>query len=236
MRLLGKLSKLLFPPKCAVCGEIIEGGALCSECLEKYSREVKEKCSVCCHIASNCTCNSVSGFICLAFYRGYYSGEERVTEKLIYKLKRKRSIPLADFFAVDMATAILKHLARIGENKENCVITYIPRSTKSLSKYGFDQGELLSKRVSRFTGIEYEKMFIRYGGSEQKKMTSAERFENAADTIDISEHADVQGRHVIIIDDVLTTGATMSRGTELLYSAGAEKVTKAVIARTARKK
>lgn len=226
----------IFPNKCAACGEVCTTSqAICDACLAKYAEDVKKPCPVCGKRADSCGCVGGEIPVCLAFYRGYYSEGAGVLEKLIFSLKGRRSVPLADLFARDLASGILKRLASEGEKRERYVLTYLPRSEKNLRKHGFDHGRLLCSRISRYSGIKEESFFVRHGGREHKKMGYEGRSHDAELTLDLAKSADVRGRRVILVDDVITTGATVNRAAELLYMNGADRVMCAVIARTAKK-
>ena len=237
MNLFSVLTKLLFPPKCAACGEISDNGQiLCGVCLEKYSSEVRRGCPRCGKSADSCGCVGGEIPVALAFYRGYYSEDAGVLEKLIFSLKGRRNVDLADFFARDLARGLIRRLTVEGEKKEKYVLTYLPRSEKNLRRYGFDHGQLLCSRISLYSGISEERLFHRHGGREHKKMDYSGRSCDAVSTLELSKSAEVRGKRVILVDDVITTGATVNRAAELLYMNGADRVMCAVIARTAKRK
>ncbi len=236
IKLLDRLVRLIFPCRCAACGEVVpDGQALCEACLRKYSLETGEKCKKCGNTASKCLCGTGDGMLCLAFYRGFDAVPGRVTEKMIISLKRHKSPELTDFFARDIAKLILQKPASSHSDIGEYVITYVPRSESNRRKYSFDHGEILAEAVSRYTGIPMGKLFVRDGGGEQKKMSAEERRKNAVGSIGIDRDALRDVKKVIVIDDIITTGATLGRAEELLYEAGIYNVTFAVIAKTNRK-
>ena len=237
LKLFDRLTRLLFPSRCAACGEVVlDGQALCEACLRKYTFEIREKCRKCGETAPYCRCGSGGDVISVTFYRGFDAVPSRVTEKAIISLKRHKNLTLADFFARDLAKLIHQRLVKTGNSPDKFVLTYVPRSEDNKRKYSFDHGELLAEAVSRYTGIPVRSIFVRDGGGEQKKMTAEERRENAVESISIDRDALNGVRSVIVIDDIITTGATLGRAETLLFESGVYDVTLAVIAKTNRKR
>ncbi len=223
------LCDLLFPPKCAVCGEITENrGVLCDECLEKYVEESGRGTS------GVKTFDGTLRMIAITTYDPR-KADTHVTERMILKLKKVRREALADVFARDMALSLLQDIKQSGVKTEDMVLTYIPRSGKNLAKYGFDHSELLCKRISKYSGVEMVTAFERHNGREQKKMNAADRMANAEGSIVLSNTANVKGRHVYLVDDIITTGAGAKTAAGHLYKAGCADVTGLFIAETVKR-
>ena len=119
---------------------------------------------------------------------------------------------------------------------KDCVFTWIPRSRASISKHGFDQGKELARKIAMLFGAPIKPIFFRFAGEEQKTLSKKSREENAVDSIFLRKGragtSFANGKVYVIIDDVLTSGATLKRGVELLKSAGADTVVVACIAKT----
>ena len=223
-RVINRVLDLLFPPKCAACGaRTASCDALCQHCLELFEKECSE-------VSSSSESRKIPD-ICLTYYKGRDTRSERVTEKLIYSVKHRHIRSLTDFFARDLSARILRFLTLRGIDPSVCMVTYSPRSERGIKKYGFDQALELSKRVSHYTGIPHATVFVRCGGLEQKTLTAAERKDNSIRSLHLSG-IPVHGRQVIIIDDVTTSGSTLSYASQLLKSSGAVGTVTAVIAHT----
>ncbi len=229
-----KIIDLLFPPKCATCGKVIPCGAVCDDCVAKYEEERKERCQKCNGSAASCRCSNISP-TALSFYGGYYSEEGRVTEKLVYSLKRNYNKALTEFFAERLAKLIREKILYSEAEASEYFLTFPPRSEASLRKYGFDHVEMLCGRVSALTGIRLEKIFKRVGGTEQKKLDTYGRNENAVSTLYVRRGAEPSGKRFIIIDDVVTTGATVGYASRLLKRGGAMEVRVVSLTRTGKK-
>ena len=228
-----KALDIVFPPKCAACGEVISKGALCEACYAEYLAECTARAS---------KAEKASGQLDASFgedrllyvttYAGYGSEASGVTERLVCAFKHRKNQRLADFFASDIASLIIKYLAVNEINREECVLAHLPRGERNLAKYGFDHAELLCERASRFMGLPHAKIFTRDGGVEQKKLNVSERRENVSLSLSLVKEADIRGKRVILIDDVITTGSTARRAAGLLFERGALDVICVVIAKT----
>ena len=220
---------LLFPPKCAVCGELTEDrGTLCEECLCRYREESGHRSAVAKTFGTGLRIIAVTEY-------DPARADTHVTERMILRLKKVKRVPLADLFARDMALALLKDVKLSGIRADDAVLTYIPRGGKNLVKYGFDHGELLCRRISKYSGVEAVSALGRVDGREQKKMNAEERMANAEESIMLSDETAVKDRHVYLVDDIITTGASAVRAATLLYKAGCRDVTGLFIAETVRR-
>ena len=113
------------------------------------------------------------------------------------------------------------------------MITYPPGTRQRIRKYGFDQSRQLAKKISRYTGIPWMSCMRRKGRTMQKTLSSMERRINAERAYTLRD-CPVQGKNILLIDDVITTGATVSACARLLRQGGANKVFPISIARTKR--
>lgn len=102
---------------------------------------------------------------------------------------------------------------------------------------GFNQSELLARFVAKRSGIPIAKSLYRKKGTDpQAGLTRAQRRTNVAGAFEVKRRHEVDGRHVLLIDDVLTTGATASACSAVLKRAGAKRVTVLTLARADRRK
>lgn len=105
------------------------------------------------------------------------------------------------------------------------VVTWAPTSAKRRRERGFDQGELLARSVARQLGVPCRRLLERDGSASQTGRSRAERL-GAAPTF--VARPGIEGRQVLVIDDVVTTGATLSAAAEALADRGASTVLAAV--------
>ncbi|MBE6541010.1 MAG: ComF family protein [Ruminococcaceae bacterium] len=244
MNFFAKLLDLLFPPECSICRKNPSSKySLCSECIKKYITEGFEKCSICGKQVMNCNCENdytartktvIGGYsyCSLTFYKGYgkFGESDRITEKMILALKERGEY--ADLFADELSREVRKLFVRAGVDISEWLITYPPRSRAKLNLLGFDQCRLLAEKMSKKLGIPCVTLFERTDGEEQKSLSPRERAENADSTIVVKRDKVKNGGKYIVVDDIITTGATMSTAAKNLYFCGAAEVFPVSIAKT----
>ena len=229
--------RILLVRKCVGCREILDldnfDSAFCPECRLAWQVAKTESCPECYGAATECSCMptllSKAGALTLRklfFYSAKRDNEAQ--NKMVYYLKHQKSKRAADFAASELITVIRKELDALGvEDYSKLICVGVPRGRSAVLSYGFDQAEEISKALSRCLGAEYfPAVRRRFGGKEQKKLNAAQRQKNIKSLMYIkdSDRARVEGRYVVLFDDVVTTGASMSAATSLLYKAGARGV------------
>lgn len=231
--------RLLFPPKCVGCGELLPFGGwsgeqkipLCEKCLSKWEEEKREPCEHCMQEIQSCNCMTkmqekagCASYWKLAFYR--HGVRNPVQNRMIYRLKDAKDDTLSAFLIKSFAER-LRAECRAGKMKEETLlITFVPRSRKTVLKSGSDQAKQLAKALSEEIGVAWETLIVRkrFAGKEQKKLSPSARSKNAKKQFFLFPGVNVSGKTILLLDDVVTTGATMAVCAKLLLHAGAEKV------------
>ena len=103
------------------------------------------------------------------------------------------------------------------------VVTWAPTSARRRRARGFDQAEVLARAVSRRLGLPCRRLLVRTGGDAQTGRTRAERFV-AGPQFDANPFVLRWPRRVLVVDDVVTTGATIAAAVSALERAGAWRV------------
>jgi len=117
------------------------------------------------------------------------------------------------------------------------VITAVPTGRARRNELGYAQSRMIAKLCAEICRKPYRDLLQVVGNkSEQKRLSAAERWENARRSYAVSDPEGAAGRKILLIDDVCTTGATLSCIAEKLRKAGAESVSAAVFARTPKPK
>lgn len=149
---------------------------------------------------------------------GYYSG---VMKKLILEFKYNKN-----FLAGNIITDYLCEL--INENNIDAdAILFIPSSKKALKNRGFNQCEFIAERISRKLNIPIYRDIIKSKNiKEQKTLSKEDRLKNVEGAFKIKNNKNIKDKNIILIDDVITTGATLLECEKLLkkYEANSIKI------------
>ncbi len=240
----------LFPPKCICCEKVLHmaskkirekgGDALCSECRGIWESEKLKTCSYCGEAYMDCRCSPYAlrkeGCHNLLKLCAYDRDPDSVQSKLVFSLK-KRADRHSEIFLATQLSSVIKGFINDFSDYEFC-ITSIPRADENFLIYGYDHGEILARAVAEICGIAYLKLIERNGKrGEQKQLSGKERFENVKGAFSVTcDVRKVGGRAVIVVDDVVTTGATMSEALRALKSHGISEFAAAVLFTNDRKK
>lgn len=243
MRILGFFLNILFPPRCQICGKNAGSSELCEDCRGRYLTELFEKCPICGLSPMACTCGTEflthtrtivggSAYCALCWYKSKtnYPDENRITEQMLYNLKNRGMF--ADFFAGELSRCLLNQFQKGGESLDGWILTCIPRSTEKFMECGVDQSEEIGRRLAKRLEIRFEWLFDRDEGREQKHLNAQQRMENAENSLIIRKKKVEPGGKYLLLDDIITSGATMETAAKLLYFHGAGAVLPVSVART----
>lgn len=228
---------LLFPDRCPACGELLDGipkdeDLLCRSCRYRWELEKHHPCPDCGLSEDICGCSRDVDSVTrhLVRYVSELSGEEPMPlpNRLILAAKERYDRRLYSFLASELAV-IIGELA-YGDN--SVIITSPPRGFLSVVRTGTDQGAGIAKLAAKYAGLRYKKLILRRGSSKQKLLSAVGRTENAEKSYRLVRGAEkiCRGRHIILFDDIITTGATVSACRKLLYECGAMQVSTAALA------
>jgi ComF family protein len=158
-----------------------------------------------------------------------YSGAVR---GLIHLLKYENVLPAASVLGRLLAEAIT-HFDLAGDPLPQLVP--VPLHASKRSERGFNQAELIVRLAVKHLPRRLEIATVlkrKRATHSQVGLTREERIANMRDAFRVTGPAAVKGRTVIVVDDVMTTGTTISECARVLKKAGAERVWAATVART----
>ncbi|MEM9513616.1 MAG: phosphoribosyltransferase family protein [Actinomycetota bacterium] len=150
-----------------------------------------------------------------------YTGRARDV-LLGFKYRNRRQV------ARHLAGCIVNRLLVSGDLGRIDVVTWAPTSRRRRRERGFDQGEMLARYVARQLGRPVRPLLQR---SDEPTQTGRSRRQRL-DGVHFRAHPRVAGRTVLVIDDVVTTGATLRAATAALEAAGAGWVRTCAVAAT----
>lgn len=209
MKILKTILDIVFPNYCLVCGTT--GQELCIDCINKIDISEKE----------------VSKYI-----YPIYDYRDPIIKKSIWSLKYKNKKNLAFIFAEILYPKILEELSDLGplENFRNPIIIPIPLSKKRLRSRGYNQSLLIADGLIKldqhqnFTLLKNvlikNKETIHQAHIKNKK----EREKNIIGTFEVINEDLIKNKNIILIDDVVTTGATIKEAKKELKKKGARKI------------
>ena len=227
---------LLVPPSCASCGEdLVEtvDVLLCSKCREQIPPLSEPLCSRCGARHSGreeqsrcprCAGRRLAFDAAVPF--GVYHGPLR---EIVLKMKRPAGHALS--------TAVARLMSRSRSEllrEHNCqLVVPVPMHwTRRLTR-GTNSPDTVAEELSRQTGLPFGRGLLtrRRNTVPQTELSPAKRFENVRGAFRMSASYDLSGLRVVLVDDILTTGATCSEAAKVLRKAGASYVVVVVVAR-----
>ena len=215
MKLLDSILDLLCPPKCPFCGRVREHGGICPEC-EKALPWTAEN-DACWNISSGLRCAAPLWY-------------EDLAREGILRFKFQGASASATALCELLARCAAEHLAG-----EFATVTWVPVSRKRLRKRGYDQAELLARTACRLWDTEPVRLLNKTADNPAQSGIS-DAAARRANVLGVYETCgDPAGKRVLLIDDICTTGATLSECARVLKDAGAESVVCAAVAKTREK-
>ena len=214
MKLFQTLLALLYPPKCPFCGRILERGeegmcALCEGALPWTDGPggPVEGCDAC---------------LSPLWYR------DGVREA-VHRYKFNGGATHAALFGELMAQCLADRWDGTVD-----LITWAPLHPKRKKRRGYDQAELLARRVGGLTGLPVENTLekLRSTAVQSRTEGDAARRANVRGAYRALPGLDLAGQRVVLVDDVVTSGATLAECAAALRAAGAASVTGLTFARS----
>ncbi len=217
--MLDKVLSFIAPHHCCGCDKI--GSLLCDNCKNNINYEQKTVCIVCGRpTVGNCICRH-----CPAYYDRIWVVGERtgVLRRVIglYKFERAKD---AYRLIGDLLLGVLPVLP-VGT-----VIVPIPTVSKHIRERGYDHMWLIANYVAKAQGLRCDKLLHRKTNTKQRQASAQMRRDQAKNAFEVRVKLDPSVPY-LIIDDVVTTGATIEFAAKRLRKAGARQVWVAVVAR-----
>ncbi|MGD9639356.1 MAG: double zinc ribbon domain-containing protein [Alphaproteobacteria bacterium] len=228
----------VLPHRCLACGEIVSsGGFVCQNCFDK----INFISSACCQICgtpfdytedANLTCPR-----CLQHKPEFDAAKavflyDGVGRDLIRAFKYSDRTEACNYFAKLMVNAGRKFFAE--EEFKPDYIVPVPIHYKRLLARKYNQSALLARAIALNTGqkVCYDALIRTRNTKPQANFFQKERFKNVKGVFNVNKLEIVKDKKILLIDDVLTTGATVSECAKAMKEQGASKVYVLALART----
>jgi competence protein ComFC len=216
-----RLINLIAPHECLKCGN--EGKLICDNCLTSAVIAKAATCYRCNRLSSyGRTCavcrrtSSVSGVTVASYYDG-------VVKELIQKIKFGGA---GD--AAGLAARLLSPLLDAGQYDR---VTAVPTTNRRYRQRGYNQAELIARAVATNLHLPYSNLLFRSGTVRQLGAVRQQRLRQLQGSFGVTSRSRIAGKRILLIDDVITTGATMTECAGALKAAGATRVWGAVLAK-----
>ncbi|MBC7936984.1 MAG: ComF family protein [Rhizobacter sp.] len=216
---------LFFPHTCLGCGNdvIARDNILCLRCISNLPHTNFEK------LPGNPIENIFRGRITIeAGSSQFYFSKGHLVQYLIHQLKYKSNKEAGEYLGAVMGKALLQS----GRFSNIDYLVPLPLSAGKQFKRGFNQAEVICDGISTAMQVPVHAGNLvreRYIDTQTKKHRT-ERWENVEGSFNILHPEKLQGRHILVVDDVITTGATLEAGIQCLLDIPAIKISIATLA------
>src|ERR1700722_794558 len=233
--LLDTLLELFYPSNCVGCGYPQAAGTLlCDKCKETSPRIRAPYCRCCSRpfqglIMGEFTCpnceDRTPAFDCAV--SNYQA--KGVLRDLIHRFKYGRQFYLRRVLTQYLVEAMQD--VRIQANPADCLVP-VPLHPTRLRERGFNQADVLAEVLSQRTRLPILRCLERRRYTNtQTRFDRVERMQNLRNAFALRKSSDVRGKHLVLLDDVLTTGSTLNECALVLRAAGAESIRAITVAR-----
>ncbi len=214
------LKYMVFPKRCYLCGRVIAPEEdECPVCEKEVRRIQLPVCYRCAAEKERCRCKKHRNRFVTAFVSPfYYTGKVKSS---IYRLKFGKERDIAISFGKEMASFVRKAY----EGVKFDLITYVPMTEKEYLARGFNQVEIMADAMSENLGIPCRKVLSKlYETKSQRSLKERYRSGNVLGVFDVCDRDAVKNKTILLCDDVLTTGATLTECAKMLMIRGAREV------------
>ncbi len=226
-RLVWKALDWLYPPQCCNCQQ--GGGVMCENCQSQIHLINGSICQKCGYPqkTTNSTCpdcrTSPPPFIQMRSW-GEFSGPLR---KALHSLKYKNNLAMGIFFAKSLAEMV----RQLGWQID--LVVPVPLSRRHFQQRGYNQASIISSSLAKELSLPHHSHLIKRikETESQISLDVNKRFTNLMDAF-YANPAKLKERKILLVDDVITTGATMQNCTIALQKAGTDQVYCLSVART----
>jgi len=220
--LLRQLLDFALPPRCAGCGEIVaEVHSFCPDCWTRIEFLGESGCTTC-GLPLEATEAEECG-VCIAKPPRI----RRTRSAVAYdELSRSIAIRLKYGRKVALARTMARFMAPLVQRDDHAILVPVPLHRTRLWQRGFNQSVLVAREIARATGLRSEPSLLRRVKRTPplKGMNRRQRRKVVAGAFQVEKSLELQGRTVVLIDDVLTTGSTANACARALQRAGAKRV------------
>ena len=214
------LLQLIAPDDCLECGQ--EGQLWCEWC--RLSDEVLPSRCFKCHKQTDnyetcATCRRQTGLNQLHVAYEYKGIQKKLIQQLKFSSKRHAAKQIAA-----TVESTLPYMT------EEWIVTNVPTSPNRVRQRSFDHTQLIAHEVAKQKKLNYKPLLQKTNNTRQVGARKKQRLSQAKGSYRAVHLSNIQGSQIILVDDVVTTGASLSEASKVLKQAGAKQVVCAVFA------
>jgi ComF family protein len=227
---------IIFPRRCVCCGRYNEYSYLCHKCFGTLPICQKLECMSCgapSKAGESCVKCSKQTSIDNFFVASRYSDRNvvKIIKTFKYRFIADLSTPLSKLMTKYINRLI--KLKNINIFQDNPILIPVPLHTRRLNWRGFNQSELLAQKLgdtfqlNTRTDVLIRKKEI----TPQAEVEIRQRVQNVKNIFSCKNKRDISGKHIMLIDDICTTGSTLNECAKALKKAGVKNVSAIVVAK-----
>ncbi len=222
---------VVFPRRCRYCGAVIvPERTVCEDCETNLPRIAPPICPLCGHQKADCVCKQRKHkfkAVCAPFYY------EDAISQAVHRYKFENKDFLAADFAHDMAETVRREYGKISFD----AVTFVPFTKKQMRSREWNPSEMLARALAEELGLSCLPLLEKlYETETQHTLSSRERTGNVFGVFEAINLENVRGKTLLLVDDIITTGATLSECAKMLLLGGADTVYGATFAVTRNRK
>lgn len=222
--------KFIYPsnPVCPICKRVLftDKAHICFNCIDSVSPKNHNECAICSETVGNNTgvCNSCKNSI-YDFANGYaYTDYDYISREVVLEFKFRFNKEIAKYCAKLMYEDIVKSNIKL----EYDIITCVPSKKENFENRGYNQAAVIAGEFAFLSGIKVNNDLLVVVGTlkDQIGLSFNQRKENVKNKFALNPAVkeNIVNKHILIVDDVVTTGATLSECAGVLKASGAESV------------
>jgi ComF family protein len=237
----GAVASVFFPAPCRICGATLDNASripICRECLASFVPQVGPMCKRCGRpFISQVVIESSATPLCHVCRRGLYDFDfarsygayDPPMARAIILLKYHAVFPLGGWFARRLLEVAEQHRERYTAD----VVVPVPVHPSRLKERGYNHAELIARPLAQRLNLPFRSyLLVRTRPRPDKlRLTMRERWRTVRGAYALRQGARVDNLRVMLVDDVLTTGATLDACSRALRRAGAATVVALTVAR-----
>ncbi len=237
---LNALASVMFAAPCRVCGGALRNASripICTDCLEGFHRITGPVCLGCGRPITSPVAAEAGHPLCRLCRAGFYAFErarsfaayDDALSEAISLLKYEEVTRLGQWFAARLAETV----AREGLEWRADVVVPVPLHPERQRERGYNQAELIARPLARRLGLRFDPhLLVRTKPRPPRLLLSRrERWESVRGAYATRPGREVDNLRVLLVDDVMTTGATLDSCARALKDAGAAAVAGLTVAR-----